>query len=223
MFAECISASTHLHHRQQRSRIAVYLSPMNFSFTNHIVLENERALLRPLTADDLPNLMTCMPADTSVVRYSTYYVHTPGHLQDFLTESLQDRERQFRYPFIIFDKEKQAYAGSTSYAAISNRDARLEIGWTWIDKPFQQTGLNRHCKFLLLQHAFDVLGAERVELKTDERNLQSRHAMEKMGARYEGCLRSHTVMNDGFRRNTFYYSILKDEWQKLKPHFLKRK
>jgi N-acetyltransferase len=196
---------------------------MNFSFSDNIVLENERALMRPLRADDLPNLVTCMPADASVVRYSTYYVHTQEHLQNFLSESLADRERQFRYPFIIFDKEKKAYAGSTSYAAISNRDARLEIGWTWINKPFQQTGLNRNCKFLLLQYAFDVLGAERVELKTDERNLQSRHAMEKMGAKYEGSLRSHTVMNDGFRRNTFYYSILKAEWEELKPVFLNRK
>ena len=122
---------------------------------------------------------------------------------------------------IIFDKVKNVYAGCTSFANISNKDKRAEIGWTWIGKDFQKTGLNRHCKFLLLRYMFEHLGFERVEFRTDERNIQSRTAMEKMGAKYEGALRSHTLMNDGFRRTTVYYSILKEEWNKLRTGFLK--
>ena len=70
-----------------------------------------------------------------------------------------------------------------------------------------------------MSYAFDQLGFERVELKTDERNIKSRTAIEKIGGRFEGILRSHTVMSDGFRRNTVYYGILKDEWQELKRNF----
>ena len=89
-------------------------------------------------------------------------------------------------------------------------------------KDFQKTGLNRNCKYLLLKFAFDELRAERVELKTDERNTASRNAIQKIGGQIEGILRSHTLMYDGYRRNTVYYSILKNEWQGLKENFLKR-
>ena len=126
------------------------------------------------------------------------------------------RDRHIRYPFLIFDKQQQQYAGSTSFGNISNPNARIEIGWTWIGTNFQRTGLNRANKFLMLQYAFETLGFERVELKTDGRNLQSRTAMEKIGATPEGILRSHTVMSDGYRRDTHYYSILKSEWHKIK-------
>jgi RimJ/RimL family protein N-acetyltransferase len=104
---------------------------------------------------------------------------------------------------------------------ISNVDSRLEIGSTWIGKEFQRTGLNRNCKYLLLNFAFDELGVERIELKTDERNTASRNAIQKIGGQFEGILRSHTLMYDGFRRNTVYYSILKKEWEKIEKDFLK--
>jgi RimJ/RimL family protein N-acetyltransferase len=128
-----------------------------------------------------------------------------------------------RYTFTVFDKTKNAYAGSTSFLNISNPDDRLEIGATWYGKEFQRTGLNRNCKYLLMQYAFDNVGAERVEFRTDERNLASRQAIEKIGGQFEGILRRHTVMYDGFRRNTVCYSILKREWNELKNHFLDHK
>jgi RimJ/RimL family protein N-acetyltransferase len=193
---------------------------MEFSFNETVILENERALLRPLNEDDADNLLSVATKDKDAVIYSSYYIHTPEYLRQFVTDALNDRDKKFRYPFIIFDKKAGAYAGSTSFAAVSQHDKRLEIGWTWLGKDFQQTGLNRNCKFLLMQYAFDILGYERVELKTDERNLQSRNAIEKIGGKYEGCLRSHTLMRDGFRRNTLYYSILRNEWQDMKMNFL---
>ena len=140
----------------------------------------------------------------------------------YIEKALNDQQNKNRYSFSIFDKKSNAYAGSTSFMNISNIDNRLEIGATWLEKKFQKTGLNRNCKYLMLSFAFDNLYAERVEFKTDERNLTSRTAIEKIGGQFEGILRSHALMSDGFRRNTVYYSILKDEWLLLKPNFLRQ-
>lgn len=189
---------------------------MDFLFTKEIILENSRVLLQPLSPDDSANLLPVATVQTDLVQYSPYQIHTPALLDAYINNSLQERDACFRYPFAVFDKEAQAYAGSTSFANISNKDRRLEIGWTWIGKSFQQTGLNRACKALLLSYAFDELQFERVEFKTDARNKASRSAIEKIGGQYEGSLRSHTVMLDGFRRDTVYYSILKEEWPGLK-------
>ena len=92
------------------------------------------------------------------------------------------------------------------------------MDWQGISK----TGLNRNCKYLMLEFAFEKIGAERVEFRTDERNTASRTAIEKIGGQFEGIFRSHTLMYDGFRRNTVCYSILKNEWINLKPFFLKK-
>lgn len=189
---------------------------MNFDFSQEITLQNRQVLLRPLSQNDAIHLRTVATENKDLVQYSPYRIDTPAFLDQFIQASLADRQACFRYPFSVFDKRTCQYAGSTSIANVSNKDRRLEIGWTWIGKGFQQTGLNRACKFLLLSFAFDTLHFERVEFKTDERNKASRRAIEKIGGVYEGALRSHTVMNDGFRRNTVYYSILKNEWPPLR-------
>lgn len=189
---------------------------MDFDFSKEISLQNFRVQLRPLQLDDVANLLPVATADKNLVQYSPYQIHTPELLENYIRNSLAERAAGARYPFIILDKNTGSYAGSTSIANVSNKDQRLEIGWTFIGKTFQQTGLNRACKALLLSYAFDKLEFERVEFKTDARNLASRSAIEKIGGQYEGALRSHTVMLDGFRRTTVYYSILKSEWPGLK-------
>jgi N-acetyltransferase len=193
---------------------------MNFNLDLNIVLENEVVLLRPLELSDVENLMGVAVAHPDLVRYSPTQIHSRALLTDYVENALAERMGAgTRYAFVIFDKVKNAYAGSTSFLNISQANGNVEIGWTWIGPEFQRSGLNRNCKFLLLSYAFEVLGAERVELKTDERNLQSRTAILKLGAKYEGILRSNTLMSDGFRRNTVYYSILRDEWAGVKLGF----
>jgi RimJ/RimL family protein N-acetyltransferase len=189
---------------------------MDFNFNQEIILEDERVQLRPLVLSDVDNLLAVATSDEKLVQYSPKPVHTKELLTQYIESALADKLTNDRYPFIIFDKHHNAYAGSTSYLFVSNYNRRLEIGGTWSGKSFQKTGLNRHCKFLLLSYAFDELGFERVEFKTDERNLASRAAIEKTGGKFEGILRSHTLMDDGFRRNTVCYSILKNEWPQLK-------
>lgn len=195
---------------------------MDFDFTKDIFLENERASLAPLQEAHYDALLPIALQDKSLLQFSPTPIHSEELLLQYIQTALQERAHKMRYPFVIFDKQQGIIAGSTSFAAVSNKDKRLEIGWTWIGKNFQRTGLNRNCKFLLLQYAFETLEFERVELKTDERNQQSRTAIEKLGGKWEGTLRSHTLMQDGFRRSTVYYSLLKDEWPAAKERLLQQ-
>lgn len=194
---------------------------MNFPFEKEIILENTSALLKPLQISDIDNLLKIATEDKNLLQYSPAPIYSEELLKSYIENALKERKNKSRYYFSIFDKKKNAYAGSTSFLNISNNDSRVEIGATWIGRDFQRTGLNRNCKYLLLSFAFGELGAERVELKTDERNTASRNAIEKIGGKFEGILRSHTLLYDGFRRNTVYYSILKNEWKNLKPDFIK--
>lgn len=193
---------------------------MNFPFDYPIILENSKVLLRPIEQTDFQYLLPLALEDKKLLQFSPAPIYSETLLETYISTAIQLRETKNRYTFIVFDKLKLAYAGSTSFLNISNNDERLEIGATWYGKSFQRTGLNRQCKFLLLEYAFEILKAHRVEFKTDERNIASRTAIEKIGATYEGNLREHTLMYDGFRRNTVYYSILKNEWQKSKDEFL---
>ncbi len=194
---------------------------MNLPFDEEIILENSFALLRPLEISDFPNLLKIATENKKLLQFSPTQIYSEELLRTYIEKANSDRQNNIRYPFIIFDKKKDAYAGSTSFLNISNIDKRLEIGSTWIGSGFQKTGLNRNCKYLLLCFAFDKLGAERVEFKTDERNQVSRTAIEKIGGQFEGILKSHTLMYDGFRRNTVCYSILKNDWINLKLNFTK--
>ena len=192
---------------------------MNFPFEKEIILENTAVLLRPLKISDFNNLVNIATTDKNLFQFFPKAAYSETLLRDYIDNAMEERKNKTRYHFIIFDKKKNTYAGRTGFLNISNADSRVEIGSTWIGKDFQRTGLNRNCKFLLLSYAFEELGAERVELKTDERNTASRNAIEKIGGKFEGILRSHTLMHDGYRRNTVYYGILKNEWEYLKNNF----
>jgi RimJ/RimL family protein N-acetyltransferase len=193
---------------------------MNFSFAEDIILENAFALLRPIDKTDIDHLLPVATKDEDLLQFSAAQIYTKELLKAYIDRAVEDKISKNRYTFIVFDKTRNRFAGSTSFLNISNPDDRLEIGATWYGKEFQRTGLNRNCKYLLLQYAFDALAAERVEFKTDERNLASRKAIEKIGGQFEGILRRHTLMSDGFRRNTICYSILRSEWPELKKLIL---
>ena len=115
-------------------------------------------------------------------------------------------------PFAVVASANGRAVGSTRYLDIRRHDRGLEIGWTWLGIAYQRTPINTECKYLLLRHAFETLGAVRVQLKTDLRNERSQQAIERLGATREGVLRKHMILWDGFVRDTVYYSILDDEW-----------
>lgn len=189
-------------------------------FDKNIVLENEAVRLEPLSMEHYDHLLPIALNHPDLLLYSPSPFGSAEKLKDNIRLALEARTREERYAFAIYGKSEKRFVGSSSYGNLSVKDARVEIGWTWLDKETQGSGLNRHCKYLLLNYAFTELGMLRVEFKTDSRNLQSRRAIEKIGGIYEGSLRSHTVLPDGYRRDTVYYSILKDEWLKMRDGFL---
>jgi RimJ/RimL family protein N-acetyltransferase len=187
-----------------------------FNFKDCIILEDDRVKIVPLELSHFDLLLDIVLNDKGLLKYSPSPIDSEMDLENYISTAIQTRRNSERYPFIIYDKTNRGYAGSSSYGNISNKDSRLEIGWTWIGRKFQGTGLNRTVKFLMLQYAFEELRFSRVEFKIDSRNTQSRRAVEKIGGIFEGELRSHTVMTNGFTRNTVYYSILENEWELVK-------
>jgi N-acetyltransferase len=136
--------------------------------------------------------------------------------KSWITESLRQQELGEHIPFVIIDKASGQIAGSTRYCSVRRDDRGIEIGYTFISPQFQRSYINSHAKFLLLQHAFESLGAIRVELKTHEKNQQSRNAIQRIGATFEGILRNLKILPDGQLRNTAMFSITEQEWPKVK-------
>jgi len=175
-------------------------------------LEDHRAKLIPLNIDNY-QLISHIASEEKLIQYSPSDISTPETFKNYVDIALSLKEEQKAMPFIIYDKQYNAYAGSTRFGLINWHNKVLHIGWTWLGRKFQGTGLNTHIKHLMINYAFNNIEFEKVEFRIDERNLQSRKAVEKLGAKLEGILRSNTLMLDGFRRSTCCYGILKNEWQ----------
>ena len=183
------------------------------------VLENQRVRLEPLTLDNYKVLET-IASEKDLIYYSPSNISTPEALLNYVKTALAEKEKDQSLPFIIYDKKLEAWAGSTRFGLIDPKNKVLHIGWTWIGNKFQRTGLNQNMKFLMLQYAFETLDYEKVDFHIDERNIKSRKAVEKLGATLEGILRKGKLMQNGFRRNTCCYGILKEEWPKLKEQLI---
>ncbi|TFG76008.1 MAG: N-acetyltransferase [Flavobacteriales bacterium] len=176
-----------------------------------VTLENELVRLSPLNLDNYENLLS-IAAEDRLVQYSPSDIATPEALKSYVEEALAQQGQKSAQPFIVFDKRTQRYAGATRYMNIGWQNKVLEIGSTWIGREFQGSGLNDQMKLLMIDHAFDPMGFEKVEFRIDERNLRSRKAVEKLGAMLEGILRRNVYLLDGYKRNTCCYGILKEEW-----------
>jgi RimJ/RimL family protein N-acetyltransferase len=178
------------------------------------VLENKRVLLRPLQPED-GAVLSAVAAQPALWKVGTSDLAQPGELEKYIRLAVREREQQQCIPFLIIDKQENRVAGSTRFTALVPAHKRAEIGFTWIDAALQGTGLNKAMKYAMLQHAFEVMGLNRVELKTDELNTRSRNAILSIGAQQEGILRHHMVVNEGRLRNSVYFSILKEEWPEI--------
>jgi RimJ/RimL family protein N-acetyltransferase len=179
------------------------------------VLDDGAVRLRPIAASDREPIRA-VAMDPAIWRYFVTLVTDEASFEAFFDAMLTDHAQGRRVVFHITDLATGRTAGSMSYGNLSEPDGRLEIGWSWLGGDFRGTGVNRHAKALLLHNAFDRLGAERVEFKTDERNERARRALLGIGATEEGTLRSFNPMPDGTRRNAVYYSILRTEWAEVR-------
>lgn len=178
---------------------------------NSLILEDNRVKLTLLNLNNYSYLKE-VAVQPNLLQYSPSAIHTPAYLKLYTENALEAFNQKTAIPFIIFDKLRNAYAGSTRFMSINWNHKVLEIGATWIGNQFQGTGLNKHMKQLMLNYAFNDLDFEKVEFRIDERNIKSRKAVEKLGATLEGVLRKNVYLNDGFKRNSCCYGILKEEW-----------
>ncbi|MCE7991532.1 MAG: GNAT family N-acetyltransferase [Roseivirga sp.] len=189
---------------------------MSLLFNSSLVLEDLRVRLEPLTWLHFEPLLPICLKYPDLLKYSAAKFGDEPSLRVYFQEAFEQQERRYRYPFAIYDKAHNAYAGTTSFTDVSEYDSRIKIGYTWISADYHRSGLNRHCKFLMLAHAFEHMGMLRVAFRADNRNLASRRALEALGASFEGEFRNDTLMPDGYRRSTVYYSILWEEWIEIK-------
>ena len=175
--------------------------------------------MRNLRPSDLEGLWA-ISQEPALWTWFTRELNYRDQLEAFVAEAFTQQQQQTRYPFTVIDLVTGSIAGSTSFGNISFPDKRVEIGWTWFGNDFRGTGVNMHCKYLMLDYAFGKMGCERVEIKTDALNERSRAAIRKLGMKEEGVLRSHMTMPYGRRRDSVYYSMLLSEWQEARERLL---
>lgn len=183
-----------------------------FDCTKDYILENERVLLRPLQKEDHPHLLPFALNEPELWKYSLVSAAGADGLAYYMQLALDARKGSKEYPFIIFDKKTNSYAGSTRFYDINLPYQTLQLGYTWYGKNFQGTGLNRHCKYLLLSFAFEEAGMERVEFRANSENARSIAAMKSIGCKVDGVLRANMPKRQGGRRDSIVLSILRNEW-----------
>jgi N-acetyltransferase len=180
-----------------------------------LVLAGSYVRLEPLAKDHVSQLCEC-GLDVSLWQWTPTKVSSSEDMLTYVRIALQMQREGTALPFVIMEHSSGRIIGSTRFANYDVSHRRIEIGWTWITPAWQRTAVNTEAKYLLLKHAFEVLGCLRVELKTDSLNLQSRAAILRIGAKEEGILRNHMVTHTGRIRDTVYYSIIDSEWPSVK-------
>ncbi|WP_026451912.1 GNAT family N-acetyltransferase [Aequorivita capsosiphonis] len=183
----------------------------SFNFQEEYILENDRVRLRPLEMQDFETLQDFALNQPEIWKYSQQPASGLENLKMYIDFALEVRKAETAYPFIVFDKRSQKVAGSTRFYDFQKKHNTVQLGYTWYGKEFQGTGLNKICKLLMLEFAFEKLGIERVEFRADANNARSIAAMKSIGCTEEGILRSNCVAPKG-RRDSIVLSILREEW-----------
>lgn len=186
-----------------------------------MILRGKTVRLEPLALEHLAPL-TQVGLHPELWRWIPTQTRTADDMRTYIETALDELQRGLSVPFVIVDASTNQVIGSTRYSNIQSFHRRLEIGWTWITPSHQRTAANTEAKFLLLSHAFEVLGAMRVEFKTDALNEKSRNALLRIGAVQEGIFRRHVLMDTGRVRDTVYFSIIDSEWPAVKENLKKR-
>ncbi|HET7495433.1 MAG TPA: GNAT family N-acetyltransferase [Candidatus Limnocylindrales bacterium] len=188
---------------------------MSQSWVTPVTLRGGRVRLEPLAASHLDDLAR-VADDERIWRWTIARPIDDATLRAWLDTALANAEATVEVPFATIDAATNRAIGSSRFMTIAPEHRRLEIGWTWVGTAWQRTGANREAKLLQLTHAFEALGAERVEFKTHARNVASRTALLGIGATFEGVLRHHTIMPDGSNRDSAFYGIIAAEWPPVK-------
>ncbi len=186
-----------------------------------IILEGQVVRLEPLSGGHEPALWE-MAQEHEIWTYMSILVEQRADFAQWMDAALGAAARGEHIPFAIVDRSTGRAIGSTRYFAIMPADCNLEIGHTWLGKPYWRTAVNTECKYLLLRHAFETLGCVRVQLKTDALNARSRAAIARLGAVEEGILRKHIWVQNRRFRDTAMFSIVDDEWPSVRQRLEQR-
>lgn len=182
-----------------------------------VTLEGRNVRLEPLSMTHLDELCA-VGLDEELWRWIPTPIRSKNEMRAYIETALEGEKQGSMLPFATIEKTSGKAMSSTRYANIDRANRRLEIGGTWIARPWQRTAVNTEAKFLMLRHAFESLGCIRVELKTDALNERSRRAILRLGAKEEGTFRRHVVTASGRVRDTVYFSIIDSEWQQVKEN-----
>jgi len=192
-----------------------------FDFNKEIILQDDRVILRPLSVADFEFLLEYSLNEPQLWEYLMVPANGKENLKKYLSVAIKARKNKNEYPFIVFDRKCHKYIGSTRFYDIKLQSKTMQIGSTWYGKEFQGTGLNKHCKYLLLDYAFGEMNMERIEFRTYNCNERSIKALKSIGCKVDGILRSNSISTDGGRRDSIVFSILRNEWyNELKNNML---
>ncbi|GAA3758214.1 GNAT family protein [Flavobacterium ginsengiterrae] len=183
-----------------------------------IILENEKVLLIPFENERNIELKEII-FDDEIWKYMGMYVRNNQDFENYIQSTLKQKEAGICYPFLIIDKATNRIAGSTRYGYLNHASQKCEIGWTWYGKDFQGTGLNKACKYELLNFGFENIQFKRIQFSADLENIRSQRAIENLGALKEGLFRNNYVDSEGNSKDDVYYSIILEEWQSTKRDY----
>ncbi|HEY0929847.1 MAG TPA: GNAT family N-acetyltransferase [Gemmatimonas sp.] len=187
------------------------------SFVEPVVLTSHDVQLVPLTLDHEAGLRAAA-TDGELWNLRITSVPAPDETRTYIETALKGREQGHRFPFAVVEKASGIVLGSTSYHDILPDVKRVEIGYTWYAKRTQRTHVNTTCKLLMLTHAFDTLGCNVVGWRTDNFNIESQRAIERLGAKKDGVIRGNVLRRDGTIRDTVMYSLSRGEWPEVRAH-----
>jgi RimJ/RimL family protein N-acetyltransferase len=204
-----------------RDPIVPATSPAAAPWVTPLTLVGSRVRLEPLELSHLPGLVAA-GADPATWTWLHAPLTDEASMRAWVEEALRNRDIGAQVPFATVDAATGRVLGSTRFMSIAAAHRRLEIGWTWLAPTTHGTGVNTEAKLLLLEHAFDRLGAMRVEFKTDARNVRSRAALAGIGGTFEGVFRRHQLMAGGRVRDSAWYAVTDEDWPAVRERLRAR-
>lgn len=200
-----------------------YLTPLILEMMEHnyppdpVTLTGTHVQLVPMGIKYLKGLQEAV-ADGELWRLWYTFIPTVEKMENWICKALEEQASGVSCPFVVIRKEDNRVIGSTRYMNIERDIRRLEIGTTWYSKSVQRSPVNTECKLLLLEYAFENLKCLAVEFRTHRLNVQSRRAIERLGAQLDGILRNHKISSNGTIRDTVVYSVIVNEWENVKSN-----
>ena len=190
------------------------------AYTDAVKLIGCVVRLEPLGEEHAEALLDALDGDEEVWRYLPEEMpHNTTEMRSLIDTATADATR---LPFVVIDQASDGVIGSTSFYRADEKNRGIEIGGTWYKRAYWRSAVNTECKYLLLRHAFEELGCIRVALRTDERNVRSRAAIQRIGGVFEGIARKDRLVKGGWQRSSAFYSLISEEWPERKAWFEER-